>query len=186
MSFDFSLPSGVLLHISTRPYYREGFDAGFWIKIDCGVFAGCQIAALAYFLVVVICYRKSGSRFLLELGILMQLLASGFLAAISTLSMFMALGFVQEFLLMPPAFLASFAARPEAVPETWLAATVTFLLAWGTCRLLLIPVKGTPHKWQVSFVHAGVMHPIAFPIGQLVGLMHAIYIVRTARRQHGG
>ena len=187
MSSLFSAPPAVLLHIPTRPYYRDGFDTEVLVNVDYGVFALCQIAALAYYVLILVRYRALGRRFVVPLGILLQVLASGALMLISAFATLLAFGLgLQHFVLMPPAIMFSFAARPDEVPETWMAAGCTFLLTWGICRILLIPLRGLSDKGMISLIHAGVMHPIAFPIGQLIGLMHAIYVVRTARRQHGG
>jgi hypothetical protein len=78
------------------------------------------------------------------------------------------------------------AIRPELTLPVTGAMLGTFLLFWGITRLVLFAFPWVASKGAVSLVHTMVMHPLAFPISWLVGLIHAVYYFRTVRTPHDG
>ena len=173
-------------HIPTQPYYREGLDGAFWAYVDVGIFAVCQFAALAYLLVVLICSGPDGVLKRCGLGILAQIGISVLFLFTSLIGLVVTTGFLRNTPIMPQAAELLLLVRPPMAVRTLAVACGTFFLVWGLGRLTLIPVHGVNNKKRVSLVHALTMHPIVFPVGQLVGFMHAVYLLRRARLRPPG
>jgi hypothetical protein len=176
----------ILAHITTHPFYRSGVDEPFWGAVSNYIAVGCQLAAVLHLAFVVGAFRSERRAARVIAAVLVQIVVSSLFLIACAFSVLTAAGLTHGLIVMPSLAELVSLVRPELSPGVSLAIAATFALAWGLSRLLLFCWKDVRPAGRISFVQALVIHPVAFPIGQLVGLMHAIYVFRTARAEHGG
>lgn len=176
----------MLAHITTHPFYRPGFDEPFWCTVSNFVAVGCQILAVLHLALIVAAFRAERRTIRVVAAVLVQVVVSALFLVGCVFSVLTAAGFTRGLNVMPSLAELVSLVRPELTPEVSLAVAATFVLGWGLSRLLLLCWRDVQPAGRISFVHALVMHPVTFPVGQLVGLMHAIYVFRTVRAEHGG
>jgi hypothetical protein len=176
----------LLAHITTHPFYRSGVDEPFWGAVSNYIAVGCQLAAVLHLAFVVAAFRSERRAARVIAAVLVQVVVSALFLIACAFSVLTAAGLTRGLNVMPSLAELVSLVRPELTPGVSLAVAATFALAWGLSRLLLFCWKDVRPAGRISFVQALVLHPVAFPIGQLVGLMHAIYVLRTARAKHGG
>lgn len=176
----------MLAHITTHPFYREGVNESHWSTVSNVIAVGCALAAVLHLAFMVGAFRSERRAARVIAAVLLQIVVSALFLIACAFSVLTAAGLTHGLNVMPSLAELISLVRPELTPEVSLAVAATFALAWGLSRLLLFCWNDVRPAGRISFVQALVMHPVAFPIGQLVGLMHAIYVFRTARAEHGG
>jgi hypothetical protein len=120
----------------------------------------------------------------IQLGIAVPFVVVGFITCLKVLGANLFNAPDQVFLVMPSGIEAFSFIRPEFASSIWLTMMISFFIILGLDYLILMAFTSVRGKFIIAMVHASVMHPLFFPIGQLIGFIHAIYLYRTVDKQH--
>ncbi len=178
--------SEALAHISTRSPYRRGVAEENWALFSNAVFVVGQLLGWAYLAVVLQTVRRWSLWVNIIAAFLMQLAIAAVLLIAGVISFIMAADLTSELHVIATGFEIVGVARPEIVSRLLLHSAATFAVGWGLSLLLLLVMRGMRDRWRVALFHTLVFHPFAFPVGPLLGLMHALYCSINARKADSG
>jgi hypothetical protein len=180
----FASPDVAFAHIPTRSPYLAEVDEAAWARLSFVIFGLGQAAGFAYLSIILSCVRRGSRWSSLGLALLLQVVVAGLVFMAGVLAFVWATGFNRELHVVASPIEMAAVIRGELLSPLAFANVVTFLLFVGVSWLLLLSTRELRRTWLTPFVHTLVFHPTTFPVGILLGAMHAIYVARTASRPH--
>ncbi|MEX2172233.1 MAG: hypothetical protein WD851_23130 [Pirellulales bacterium] len=173
-----------LAHIPSQSPYHPSVDEAAWAQVSLAIFLAGQGAGFAYLLLLLIAYRRGPVWKNLGLALLFQLVIAGLLFIAGGIAFLMAAGFSRDLHIVATPIEIATVVRPEMIPNLLFANLLTFALCVGLGWLLLLTIRPLRKNWLVPFIHTLVYHPLVFPVGIVVGVIHAIYVFRTPAEKH--
>lgn len=171
-----------LAHIPHESPYHQGVDETAWAEASAAMFLAGQGAGFAYLLLLLIAYRRGPVWKNLGLALLFQLVIAGLLFIAGGIAFLMAAGFSSDLHIVATPIEIATVVRPEVIPNLLFVNLLTFALCVGLSWLLLLSIPPLRKNWLVPFIHTLVYHPLVFPVGIVVGVIHAIYLFRTPEK----
>lgn len=172
-------PSVAAAHIPHNSPYSKGVDELAWAQMGAAIFVAGQVAGLVYLAVVLFAFRGHPVVANIGLALLFQAIIAALLFIVSAIAYHAAAGFTPQMHFATNPYELVSVVRPEIVPKMFFASVTTFALFAGLGWLLLLTISPLRKRWTVPFVHTLVYHPLVFPVGIVIGAIHAIYVYRN-------
>ena len=176
------LPAEALAHIPTNSPYEEGVGEKEWATVSNTLVVVGQALGFAFLAAVLHAQRKRPLWIDVGAALGIQIVLS-LLLFVPTM-MLISLG-TYETHISYAGYEILLALRREMVASVlWLSA-ITLTLGWGLSALALLVFRGLRRRWLIGLLHVLVFHPLAFPVGALIGLMYVFYLWQPPGQRAG-